>query len=121
MSDSFVAVDQNVYQHYTVLHLLAPQQEQEDALEREHASSASRLREACERYESQMQAARLRLLADTDVKLEAAAAAAREERRKGEAAVEAAAAAAKQREMQLKDEWARWVESGGKQIEGREK
>jgi hypothetical protein len=40
-------------------------QDHEQALERERASAASRLREACERYESQMQAGRMRLIADT--------------------------------------------------------
>lgn len=78
-------------------------------MERERASSASRLREACERYESQMQSARLRLLADTDSKLEAAAAAVREEKRKGEVALEAAAVAARQREEHLRHDWNRLV------------
>jgi hypothetical protein len=40
-------------------------QDHEQALERERAAAASRLREACERYEGQMQTARMRLMADT--------------------------------------------------------
>lgn len=139
-------------------------QDNEQALERERAAAASRLREACERYENQMQAGRMRLVADTggwaacrlcvrpdaapaaplqgfalevariyhsfvlklewqqhirfavfcccccpDLKLEAAAASAREEKRRAEAALEEAAAAGRQREAQLREEWARCV------------
>lgn len=56
-----------------------------------------------------MQAARLRMLADTDIKLEQAAAATREEKRKAEAALEAAEVAFKHREAQLREEFARYV------------
>lgn len=50
---------------YVCVHAGVFSQEREDALERERAAAACRLREACERYEAQMQADRLRLLADT--------------------------------------------------------
>jgi hypothetical protein len=43
------------------------------------------------------------------MKLEAAAVSAREDKRRAEAALEEAAAAARQREAQLREEWARCV------------
>jgi hypothetical protein len=46
-----------------------------------------------------------------DMKLEAAAASAREDKRRADAALEEAAAAARQREAQLRDEWARCVDA----------
>lgn len=77
-------------------------------MERERASAAARLREACERYEAQMQAQRLRLAADTELKLEASEAARREDRRRAEGAAAAAAEALRALEAQLKEEHARW-------------
>jgi len=44
-------------------------QQQEEALEREHAAAACRLREASERWEGQLQATRMRLMAENDIKV----------------------------------------------------
>jgi 5-azacytidine-induced protein 1 len=84
-----------------------PRQDQDDAVERERAAAAARLREACERYEQQMQVQRLRLVGDAELKLEAAEAARREERRRGEEAAAAAADAFRAREAELREEHAR--------------
>lgn len=91
---------------YTTPH--NPKQDQDDAVERERAAAASRLREACERYKQQAQVQRLRLVGDADLKLEAAEAARREERRRGEEAAAAAADALRAREAELREEHARW-------------
>ncbi len=82
-------------------------QEQEDAIERERASAASRLREACERYETQLATQRARLGSDADMRLEQADVARREEKRRAKEEVEAAIAAGLEREAKLKEEWAR--------------
>lgn len=44
-------------------------QQQDQALEREHAAAACRLREASERWEGQLQATRMRLMAENDIKV----------------------------------------------------
>jgi hypothetical protein len=90
-------------------------QDQDDAVERERAAAAARLREACERYEQQLQAQRLRLVSDSQLQLEAAAASTREERRRAEEAAAAAADALKVREAQLREEHARDLEARERQ------
>lgn len=82
-------------------------QDQEDAVERERSAAASRLREACERYEQQMQVQRLRLVSDADLKLEAAEAARKEDRRRAESEREALLEQQRVKEQQLKDEFMR--------------
>lgn len=47
---------------------LLPQQ-QDEVIERERAAAASRLCEASERWEAQLQASRMRLAADNDMKV----------------------------------------------------
>lgn len=44
-------------------------QQQEDAIERERCAAAARLCEASERWEAQLQASRMRLAADNDIKV----------------------------------------------------
>lgn len=44
-------------------------QQQEDAVERERCAAAARLCEASERREAQLQASRMRLAADNDIKV----------------------------------------------------
>lgn len=45
-------------------------QEAEEAVEKERAAAATRLREACERYEQQLAMQRMRLVSDGDLRLE---------------------------------------------------
>ncbi|KIY95866.1 hypothetical protein MNEG_12097 [Monoraphidium neglectum] len=81
--------------------------DQDDAVERERAAAAARLGEACQRYEQQMQVQRLRLVADAELKLEAAEAAWRDDKRRAEEAAAAAAEALRALEGRLGEEAAR--------------
>lgn len=76
-------------------------------MERERASAAARLREACERYEAAAASARARVVADWESRLEESEAGRREERRRAEAAAAAAADSARAREAALHEEHAR--------------
>jgi hypothetical protein len=44
-------------------------QQQDEAIERERAAAAARLCDASERWEAQLQASRMRLIADNDMKV----------------------------------------------------
>lgn len=76
---------QNVYHSFTIAKLtgrepLLPHlikylpvmlaQETEEAVEQERAAAATRMREACERYEQQLTMQRMRLVSDGDMRLE---------------------------------------------------
>jgi pyruvate-formate lyase len=56
-------------QRHEMQHLPLCMQQQDEAIERERAAAAARLCDASERWEAQLQASRMRLIADYDMKV----------------------------------------------------
>lgn len=81
--------------------------EAEEAVEKERAAAATRLREVSERYEQQLQTQRMRLVADADLRLEQLEQARKEEKKRYEEAVAAAREAGEERVRQLEEDWRR--------------
>ncbi|KAA6419262.1 MAG: 5-azacytidine-induced 1 [Trebouxia sp. A1-2] len=78
--------------------------EQDLAVERERAAAQDRLREAAERYEGQMQSQRLRMVSDSELRLEQFQAERKDEKRRYEDALDRVKQGQGEQEQQLRSE-----------------
>ncbi|GLC34800.1 hypothetical protein PLESTM_000241500 [Pleodorina starrii] len=81
--------------------------EAEEAVEKERAAAATRLREVSERYEQQLQTQRMRLVADADLRLEQLEQARKDDKKRYEEAVAAAKEAGEARLKDAEEDWRR--------------